>query len=1215
MVQNMQISKKIICPRLAVRGMTMNVVILLCLAVWQEAKSATFINGMYYVLNSSKNTASLASATGEYGNFGGYAGDVTIPSTVEYQNVTYTVTGIQNRCFYNCKDITSISIPASITKIFGTEVFYGCTGIKRIILEDGDNPITIPGCVYSTQYGNTKATFHYAKLESIYVGRSIKMSSSSDSDSPFYGQSTLSDVVIGPKVTELPRGFIYGSAISNISFPEGITKIGDEAFAYLPNLNEIIFPNSLEEIGGGCCAGSSIERAFVGDNVKILERTFHSCPNLKTIYLGSGITSIGTNTFAWSNNLSKIYLFSENLTSINSPGFPDGLGQIFVTTPDRYKNIFPDKYLDKLIVFNNSANTYTGTLPTLNYQNYVENTCIVYSIPSEYINVGSYNINIPVSFKYKNWTSQTTVSVSYVIDPAQLMVIPQNVSRQFGVANPELTCSYFGFKNNETVSVLTKLPNVETTATKDSPVGVYPIIPSGAEAQNYTFTYERGSLTVTKADQTIEWEQQFGTVKVGDVIELTAISSADLPIKYTSSDEAVAEIFTQGSKKYVEFLKPGNVSLRATQDGNENYKEAERVSKTITVNPVEATILSISADNMSLLVGQTEKLTATVQPANTTDKTITWKSDNEAVATVSSDGTVTAVSVGTANITATCGKATATCKVTVNPVEATDVILSADNMSLLVGQTEKLTATVQPANTTDKTVTWKSDNEAVATVSSDGTVTAVSVGTANITATCGKATATCKVTVNPLEATGVILSADNMSLLVGQSEKLTATVEPDNTTDKTITWKSDNEAVATVSSDGTVTALSVGTANITATCGNATVTCKVTVNPVEATGVILSADNMSLLVGQTEKLTVTVLPDNTTDKTVTWKSDNEAVATVGSDGTVTAVSVGTANIMATCGQATATCKVTVNPVEATGVILSADNMSLLVGQTEKLTVTVKPDNTTDKTITWKSDNEAVATVSSDGTVTAVSVGIANITATCGKATATCKVTVNPVEATGVILSADNMSLLVGQTEKLTVTVEPDNTTDKTITWKSDNEAVATVSSDGTVTAVSVGTANIMATCGQATATCKVTVNPILIESITISPEFISEKEGQRIQLTVTILPEDATDKSLEWSSSDGSVASVSQSGIVQIHKIGYARITATAKDGSGVYGTCDVEGQSEIESILIDNDVKWDLYDMQGILVKSELSKNDIRHILPGFYILRSGNKVLKVKL
>ena len=440
-----------------------------------------------------------------------------------------------------------------------------------------------------------------------------------------------------------------------------------------------------------------------------------------------------------------------------------------------------------------------------------------------------------------------------------------------------------------------------------------------------------------------------------------------------------------------------------------------------------------------------------------------------------------------------------------------------------------------------------------------------------------------------------------------------------------IKYTSSDEAVAEIFAQGSkkyVEFLKPGNVSLRATQdGNENykeaerVSKTITVNPIEATILSISATNMSLLVGQSEKLTATVQPDNTTDKTVTWKSDNEAVATVSSDGTVTAVSVGIANITATCGKATATCKVTVNPVEASGVILSADNMSLLVGQSEKLTATVEPDNTTDKTITWKSDNEAVATVSSDGTVTAVSVGIANITATCGKATATCKVTVNPVEASGVILSADNMSLLVGQTEKLTVTVEPDNTTDKTVTWKSDNEAVATVSSDGTVTAVSVGTANITATCGKATATCKVTVNPILIESITISPEFISEKEGQRIQLTVTILPEDATDKSLEWSSSDESVASVSQSGIVQIHKIGYARITATAKDGSGVYGTCDVEDQSEIESILINNDVKWDLYDMQGILVKSELSKNDIRHILPGFYILRSGNKVLKVKL
>ncbi len=161
---------------------------------------------------------------------------------------------------------------------------------------------------------------------------------------------------------------------------------------------------------------------------------------------------------------------------------------------------------------------------------------------------------------------------------------------------------------------------------------------------------------------------------------------------------------------------------------------------------------------------------------------------------------------------------------------ASEILLSVEDMTLLVGQSDKLSATVQPDNVTDKTITWTSDNAAVATVDEDGTVTAVSVGVANITATCGTATATCKVTVNPVTASEILLSVEDMTLLVGQSDKLSATVKPDNVTDKAVTWTSDNTAVATVDEDGTVTAVSVGVANITATCGSATATCKVTVN-------------------------------------------------------------------------------------------------------------------------------------------------------------------------------------------------------------------------------------------------------------------------------------------------------------------------------------------------------------------------------------------------
>ena len=149
----------------------------------------------------------------------------------------------------------------------------------------------------------------------------------------------------------------------------------------------------------------------------------------------------------------------------------------------------------------------------------------------------------------------------------------------------KITDNNLKFKNNETSADLKTLPTIETTATIESNVGTYPIIPYGAASQNYDITHERGTLTITKADQVIEWEQDFGEIEVGDIVELEAVSSANLPIRYAVTDESIAEILTQSGKKHVEFLKEGNVSIRAYQDGNENYNEADRVSKSIKVLP------------------------------------------------------------------------------------------------------------------------------------------------------------------------------------------------------------------------------------------------------------------------------------------------------------------------------------------------------------------------------------------------------------------------------------------------------------------------------------------------------------------------------------------------------------------------------------------------------------------------------------------------------
>ena len=701
--------------------------------------------------------------------------------------------------------------------------------------------------------------------------------------------------------------------------------------------------------------------------------------------------------------------------------------------------------------------------------------------------------------------------------------------------------------------------------------------------------------------------------------------------------------------------------------------------------------LSLGSES-TILVGQTSQLIATVTPENATDKSVKWNSGTPSVATVSDNGLVTGVGVGTATITATNSAGqTSSILITVNPVVASGVVLNVQDMTLLVGQTDKLTATVTPDNTTDKTITWKSDNEAVATVGTDGTVTAVSVGIANITATCGDATATCKVTVNPVVASGVTLNVQDMTLLVGQTDKLTATVTPNNTTDKTITWKSDNEAVATVGADGTVTAITVGIANITATCGDATATCKVTVNPVVASGVVLNVQDMTLLVGQTDKLTATVTPENTTDKTIIWKSDNEAVATVGTDGTVTAVSVGVANITATCGEATATCNVTVygpddvtvKPGDGTsggdeddtpgnntenggslvgndltlrvnqsaaidlvlpeglsvepnfawsldnggaefvsmtvaGTTLSATFKGLKVGDTGytvsiigvndnieavkgKITViaeipmtsleldpaaitmaqnalpqTIKPvytpDNASMPEFSWTSSVPTIATVDQTGKVTPVGQGQTVITATALdgsglSATSTVTVTAPFDEDFGfddsVMGGVEGVTIYLGDSYTLVPKAHDGYQLPENIVWASSDENTVSVDQTGKVTGLALGSATISATAtingNEITATCTVTVIPIKVSSIELSQTTAELRATETLTLTAKIEPDNATDKSLQWTTNAPSIATVSQQGVVTALMVGEANITARALDGSNVTASCLVK--------------------------------------------------------
>ena len=425
--------------------------------------------------------------------------------------------------------------------------------------------------------------------------------------------------------------------------------------------------------------------------------------------------------------------------------------------------------------------------------------------------------------------------------------------------------------------------------------------------------------------------------------------------------------------------------------------------------------IALDKTELTLTIGASEKLTATVLPENVTDKTVSWSTSDASIATVDTEGNVTAISVGEATITATCGDKSATCKVTVNPILAESTTLDKTELTLTIGETEKLTATVLPEDVTDKTVTWSTSDASIATVDAEGNVKATSVGEATITATCGDKSATCKVTVNPILAESITLDKTELTLTIGASEKLTPTVLPEDVTDKTVTWSTSDASIATVDAEGNVKAISVGEATITATCGDKSATCKVTVNPILAESITLDKTELTLTIGASEKLTATVLPEDVTDKTVTWSASDAAIATVDNEGNVTAISVGEATITATCGDKSATCKVTVNPILAESITLDKTELTLTIGACEKLTATVLPEDVADKTVTWSTSDAAIATVDTEGNVTAISVGEATFTATCGEISTSCRVIVEKISGI-VFVSADDINIVVNGNE-------------------------------------------------------------------------------------------------------------------------------------------------------------------------------------------------------
>ena len=423
-------------------------------------------------------------------------------------------------------------------------------------------------------------------------------------------------------------------------------------------------------------------------------------------------------------------------------------------------------------------------------------------------------------------------------------------------------------------------------------------------------------------------------------------------------------------------------------------------------------------------------------------------------------------------------------------IEITSLSLFESSIALKKGSMTTLTAIISPENATRKTIIWSSSDDCVVSVDQSGKVTALNAGVATITAQVGSLSAHCDVTVT-VDATSVTLNKTSLTLEKGMSETLVATVEPEDATDKTIWWSSSDNNVVSVDQRGKVTALNAGVATITAQVGSLSVHCDVTVT-VDATSVSLNKTSLTLEKGMSETLVATVEPEDATDKTIRWSSSDNNVVSVDQSGKATALNAGVATIAAQVGSLSAHCDVTVT-VDATSVTLNKTSLTLEKGKSEMLVATVEPEDATDKSILWSSSDDRIAIVDQEGKVSALKGGQVIIEANASGFVASCEVTVISY-VQSISLNVSSLNLEEGDTYLLTATVEPEDATDKTITWHSDSPEIASVDLSGAVRAISHGKAIISATASGVTAICSITVKQKGIQEN--DPEGFTNKEEE-----------------------------------------------------------------------------------------------------------------------
>lgn len=690
---------------------------------------------------------------------------------------------------------------------------------------------------------------------------------------------------------------------------------------------------------------------------------------------------------------------------------------------------------------------------------------------------------------------------------------------------------------------------------------------------------------------TIDKGTDYSTTMAEGMVQMRAIyqptNATNTTLIWTSSDESVATVDEFGR---VTLLREGDTYISVRPEENPNNVHADCFLH-IVENPI--TQITPDVTELEMITGDTYGVSVNILPENPSDRTLQWSSSDESIATVSG-GIITAVSAGDAVISISGGKVgrpvsqgsgeqyipPVTIRVHVRN-RLQKIEFGQKVVYVPLGGTQQLNVIFTPdVNINDKLV-WNSSDTSVVTVSEEGILTGISIGSAMVSCYAEdmgpEHLISCMVHVTDqtiVPATGLTVLPETSTMEVGQTLQMDAVFAPENTTNQYIQWSSSDKEVATITPEGLVTAVAVGEVTITAIYDDTPdgipwiLYSKITVIPatVEATDFDVTPDSVNMKVREKFTITPVFTPAETTDKSVEYQSTDETVATVSETGVVTAVGAGDCLIQcqANSGGFIATCAVHVE--NAIQFKLNPSYREIAVGKSFSIGKVTVPANA-DKTAVWSSSNTSIATVSSTGKVTGKKIGSCTITCTLTEynQSATCRVKVAKLNSK-VSLNKKKIRIGINKTYRLKATVWTNNSKNPALKWKSANKKIASVSSKGKVKGKKIGVTKITVMTKdkvKAKATCRVTVIR-RVTSVKMNTAYALCYVGRTKQLRASVRPKKASIKKLKWSSSNKKIAVVSGSGKVTGMSVGDVTITAKATDGSGKKATCLVKVLEEV---------------------------------------------------